>query len=282
LLFTPRRVILAEVLYGGLMLGTGWTVVVALVAAYGIAALATPAGISGAVLLLPFQVSVLGTPSPAVTPTNLLYNVVATPGALYRYWRQGQTGGRLALVLIAGTVPGVIAGSVIRVELLPGPRVFDLVVAAVLLPLGIWLALTRPAPEDNPARPARRIPAPVLIALAAAVGCVGGIYGIGGGSILAPVLIGTGRRASDVAPAALASTFVTSVAGVITFTVLSLHEPGAVAPDWPTGIALGAGGLAGGYSGARLQSRLPDGLIRRLVGILVIAIGARYLWSGLG
>jgi hypothetical protein len=31
------------------------------------------------VLLLPFQVSVLGTPSPAVTPTNLLYNVVATP-----------------------------------------------------------------------------------------------------------------------------------------------------------------------------------------------------------
>lgn len=114
------------------MLGTGWTEVVALVAAYVIAALATPAGVSGAVLLLPFQVSVLGTPSPAVIPTNLLYNVVATPGALYRYWRQGQTGGRLALVLIAGTLPGVIAGSIIRVEVLPGPRVFDLVVAAVL------------------------------------------------------------------------------------------------------------------------------------------------------
>ena len=62
-------------------------------AAFVIAVLATPAGISGAVLLLPFQVSVLGTPSSAVTPTNLLYNVVATPGALYRYWRQGQTGG---------------------------------------------------------------------------------------------------------------------------------------------------------------------------------------------
>ncbi len=117
----------------------------ALAAAYVIAVIATPAGISGAVLLLPFQVSVLGTPSPAVTPTNLLYNVVATPGALYRYWRQGQTGGRLALVLIAGTLPGVISGSIIRVELLPGPRVFDLVVAAVLIPLGAWLAFTRPA-----------------------------------------------------------------------------------------------------------------------------------------
>jgi len=61
---------------------------VALAAAFGIAVLATPAGISGAVLVLPFQVSVLGTPSPAVTPTNLLYNVVATPGALYRARRQ--------------------------------------------------------------------------------------------------------------------------------------------------------------------------------------------------
>src|SRR6202167_244953 len=113
------------------MLGGGWVEVVALAAAFAIAVLATPAGISGAVLLLPFQVSVLGTPSPAVTPTNLLYNVVATPGALYRYSRQGQTGGRLALVLIAGTLPGVIAGAVIREGQLPGSRVVDVVVAAV-------------------------------------------------------------------------------------------------------------------------------------------------------
>jgi uncharacterized protein len=262
--------------------GQGWTEIVALIAAYVIAVFTTPAGISGAVLLLPFQVSVLGTPSPAVTPTNLLYNVVATPGALYRYWRQKQTGGRLALVLIAGTLPGVIAGSVIRVKLLPGPRVFDLVVAAVMIPLGTWLALTRPPGPDSPARRARTIPDPVLVILAAAVGCVGGIYGIGGGVILAPILIGSGRPPAEVAPAALASTFVTSVAGVLTFTILSAHEPGSVTPDWPTGIALGIGGLAGGYTGARLQSRLPDAVIRRLVGVLVLAIGIFYLRSGLG
>lgn len=53
-----------------------------------------------------------------MTPANLLYNVVSTPGALYRYWRQGQTGGRLALLLIARTLPGVIAGSVIRAKTL--------------------------------------------------------------------------------------------------------------------------------------------------------------------
>jgi len=182
------------------VLPNGWTELVALVAAFLIAALTTPAGISGAVLLLPFQVSVLGTPGPSVSPTNLLYNVVSTPGALYRYWRQGQTGGRLTLVLIAGTVPGVIAGSVIRVELLPGPRVSDLVVAVVLLPLGAWLILARPARRDGADRPARLIPVPALVVLAAVVGCVGGIYGIGGGAFLAPVLIGSGRKPSEVAP----------------------------------------------------------------------------------
>jgi uncharacterized membrane protein YfcA len=264
------------------VLGAGWTEVVALAAAFAVAVLATPAGISGAVLLLPFQVSVLGTPSPAVTPTNLLYNVVATPGALYRYWRQGQASGSLALVLIAGTLPGVISGSVIRVDLLPSAHLFDFVVAAVLLPLGAWLALTRPARRDDRPQPARAIQLPVLVLLALVVGCVGGIYGIGGGSILAPILISAGRPPREVAPAALASTFVTSVAGVVTFLILSVHHHGSVAPDWPTGIALGIGGLAGAYTGARIQQHLPDVLIRRVMGVLVIAIGARYLWSGLG
>jgi uncharacterized membrane protein YfcA len=263
---------------------TAWTEFVALAAAYVIAVVTTPAGISGAVLLLPFQVSVLGTPSPAVTPTNLLYNIVATPGGLYRYWRQGQKGGRLSLVLIAGTLPGVIAGSVIRVKLLPGPRVFDLMIAAVLIPLGTWLAVTRPAKAGERDRRVRYIPIPatVLVGLAATVGCVGGLYGIGGGAILAPVLIGLGRKPAQVAPAALASTFVTSAGGVITFTILSLHQHIPVAPDWPTGTALGVGGLAGGYTGARVQSRMPDVFIRRLVGVLVIAIGAYYLYSGVG
>jgi len=169
----------------------------------------------------------------------------------------------------------------ISVELLPGPRVFDLVIAAVSLPLGAWLALTRPAPPEDPKRQARPIPVPVLVALAAAVGCAGGIYGIGGGALLAPILIGLGRRPSEVAPAALAATFVTSVVGVLSFTILSAHGPGAAAPDWPTGIALGLGGLAGGYTGARLQSRLPDAMIRRLVGVVILSIGIFYLWSGL-
>jgi uncharacterized membrane protein YfcA len=168
---------------------------------------------------------------------------------------------------------------VIRVYVLPGPVVFDFVVAAVLIPLGAWLALTQMASAHRTRR--ARLPRVVIGVIAAAAGCVGGIYGIGGGSILAPILVADGQPPSQVAPAALSSTFLTSLAGVVTFSVLSLHQHGSVAPDWPTGIALGAGGLAGGYVGARIHARMPETIIRRLLALVVMAIGIRFLWAGL-
>jgi uncharacterized membrane protein YfcA len=250
--------------------------------AFGISLVTTPAGVSGAVLLLPVQVSILRVPSPAVTPTNLLFNVLATPGGLYRYWRAGALAGPLAGTLVVGTLPGVVAGAVIRVEYLSGPRAFLLVVAAVLLPLGAWLATTgarRPSSADGRVPPAAR---GRILVLALAVGVVGGIYGIGGGSILAPILLWLGYSVFDVAGAALAATFLTSVAGILTYQVLQLHHGGAVAPEWRLGLALGAGGLAGSYLGARMQRRIPEALIRRSLGVIVLAVAARYLVEGLG
>jgi hypothetical protein len=35
---------------------------------------------------------------------------------------------------------------------------------------------------------------------------------------------------------------------------------------------------SGGYTGARIQPRLPETAIRRVLGLLVLAIGIRYAW----
>jgi uncharacterized protein len=78
----------------------------------------TPAGVSGAVLLLPIQLSVLHVPIPSVTPTNLLFNVAATPGGLLRFAREKRLRGPLTGLLVLGTLPGVIAGAILRVEVL--------------------------------------------------------------------------------------------------------------------------------------------------------------------
>ena len=239
-----------------------------------ISTVTAPVGVSGAVFLLPVQVSVLGVPSPAVTPTNLLFNVVAGPGALLRYRRAGSLGGPLTRLLIAGTVPGVVTGALIRVFAVPGPRVFRLLVAVLLLPLGLWLC----ARTLRPAGP--RVPtaltARATTVLALVVGVVGGIYGIGGGSILGPVLAGRGMPVATVAPAALASTFVTSLVGAGTYALLALTAAGDIAPDWLLGLSCGLGGLAGGYLGARLQPHLPETALRLLLGALATAVGTLY------
>ncbi|MGW1226042.1 sulfite exporter TauE/SafE family protein [Streptomyces sp. NPDC002530] len=239
-----------------------------------ISVVTAPVGVSGAVFLLPVQVSVLGVPSPAVTPTNLLYNVVAGPGALLRYGRAGQLGGPLTRLLIAGTVPGVVIGAVLRVHAVPGPRTFRLLVAVLLLPLGLWLWVRSARPAEP--RTHRPLSPRATTSLALVVGVAGGIYGIGGGSLLGPVLVGRGVPVATVAPAALASTFVTSVVGAATYALLSLTATGDVAPDWPLGLACGAGGLLGGYLGARLQPHLPETALTHLLAALATAVGALY------
>jgi uncharacterized membrane protein YfcA len=118
-----------------------WQWPIGALCAFLLALVTTPAGVSGAVLLLPIQLSVLGVPSPAITPTNLLFNVAAVQGGLLRFWHERRLWNPLAAVLVAGTLPGVIAGAVVRVQLLSGNRAFTLVAAGVLLPIGLWLAL---------------------------------------------------------------------------------------------------------------------------------------------
>jgi uncharacterized protein len=253
-----------------------WEWPVGAVCAFALALITTPAGVSGAVLLLPIQLSVLHVPSPAVTPTNLLYNVAATPGGMLRFWQERRLISPLTALLVAGTLPGVIAGATIRVELLSGDRAFMLVAAMVLLPLGLWLILgAQRIPREQP--PPTERTRKLIWVLALVVGTVGGIYGIGGGSLLAPILLIAGFSAYEVAPATITATFLTSVVGVIAYQILQALHSGAVAPDWALGVWIGVGGFAGSYLGARLQRRLPEASIRRLLGVIACVIAARYI-----
>ena len=106
---------------------------------------------------------------------------------------------------------------------------------------------------------------------------MGGVYGIGGGSLLAPILLAAGMSAYQVAPATLAATFMTSIAGIATFEALQVTQGGVVGPDWVLGLFLGAGGFAGSYAGARMQRHLPEAALRRLLGVIACAIAVRYI-----
>jgi uncharacterized membrane protein YfcA len=96
-------------------------------------------GVSGAFLLLPFQMSVLHFTSPSVSATNFVYNIVAIPSGVYRYLKEGRMAWPLTYVIILGTLPGVFIGYYIRILYLPNPRAFKFFVGCVLLYIGIRL-----------------------------------------------------------------------------------------------------------------------------------------------
>ena len=107
--------------------------------AFFVSLLVSSAGVSGAFLLLPFQVSVLGFISPAVSPTNLFYNIVAIPSGVYRFIREKRMAWPLAWVIIIGTLPGIFIGAVLRILYLPDPKNFKFFAGCVLLYIGLRL-----------------------------------------------------------------------------------------------------------------------------------------------
>ena len=299
--------------------------------AFLVSSVTASAGVSGAFLLLPFMVSVLGFTTPAVSPTNLIYNIVAIPGGLARYIREGRMAWPLTWVVVIATLPGVLLGAWIRIRYLPDPKAFKFFVGLVLLYLGVRLLYettgrylkskeqtrnlekkfrerVQQIKEESAGRIAAGLPPEavvktrsvslrkieydfwgetfsfstmVVFTLALVVGLIGGIYGIGGGAIIAPFVVSVlGLPVYTVAGAALAGTFLTSIAGVIVYHLLSLTAAGAqasVSPDWLLGALFGVGGLLGTYFGAYLQKYLPDRLIRGILGSLVTFLAVSYI-----
>lgn len=241
-----------------------------------ISILTTPVGVSGAVFLVPAQISILNTPNPSVTPTNLLFNCIALPPAILRFRNTHRDSYRFGIELAGYAAPGAILGAIMRVEWLSGATAFYGLIALILVPIGSWLIVSSPTPSDVRPDVSRTLKPRVMFAISFGVGVIGGVYGIGGGSILAPILIALGLAIDRAASASLAVTLVTSVVGVITFTLLSLQSSENVAPDWMLGLFLGIGGLIGAQIGLSVRPHVSEVLLRRTLGVLALVAGLRY------
>lgn len=230
-------------------------------------------GVSGAFLLMPFQMSVLGYVAPSVSATNLVFNLVAIPSGVWRYMREGRLNWPLARVIALGTLPGLLAGWWLRLNWLADPRAFKLFVGLVLAWLALRLYRTRLGSSIRVAHAGRASAPPrAIFAISLVIGIIGGAYGIGGGSLMAPVLVAVfGLSVHAIAGAALFGTFVTSVVGVALYQFLPAPSGLPAQPDWPLGILFGLGGMAGMYLGARAQKHVPQRTLK--IGLAVVLTG---------
>lgn len=279
--------------------------------AFGVSFLASMGGISGAFLLLPFQMSVLGYTNPSVSSTNQFFNIVAIPSGVYRYIKEKRMVWPLTITVAVGTLPGVFIGAYARVVWLPDPSQFKLFAAAVLLYIGGRLikdlaikkkcsqSNVQPKATSNVQQPfivnilefsARSIsytfqgetyscPTMGILMLSFIVGVIGGTYGIGGGAIIAPFIVSWFRLpVHTISGATLMGTFLTSIAGVIFYALIAPFFPQqSVAPDWILGLLFGMGGMAGMYCGARCQRYISAIAIKWMLGIVIIGTSIKYI-----
>ncbi len=258
-------------------------------------------GISGAFLLVPFQLSVLGFASPSASATNLVFNLLAIPGGMFRYAREGRLFWPLAGVITAGGAPGTFVGAWLRTHWLAERTAFEPFAAAILAYLA-WRLLAD-AWRRQPSAPTTgmvrlttlhwramgfrygeaeyRFGVPSMLFFSFLVGVIGTAYGIGGGAFMVPLCLAFYRLpVHAIAGATLTATFLTSVIALMAYSFLPVPAGVTARPDWALGLAFGLGGLAGAYLGARLQKRVPQRWLKAGLALLLAGLAVRYVWPG--
>ncbi len=255
-----------------------------------VAFFSSQAGVSGAFIILPILVS-FGYVSPNVSATNFLYNILAIPGGIYRYWREGRFAFQLFVVMAAGILPGICIGAVLRTTVLLKPSAFSVFVAAVLLIVTLRMLKSK-TPKTVAGKVEIRsnfrtmiitfsgntykVSNAKLLVTSMVVGTVSGAYGVGGGALMAPILVSIFSLPIYVTAAAtLASTYTASILGIAYYSILGYP------PDIMLGAVIGFAGFAGIYVGARVQRFMPERAIRIVLAALSIALAAKLLFANL-
>ena len=200
----------------------------------------------------------------AMRPVVLTMNVFVTLVVLFRLGRAGHFRPRLFLPFALASVPFAFIGGLYTL----GDTVYGIVVGAALLAAALLMVRSAGRADRASGSPPWWLAWP----LAAALGLLSGLTGVGGGIYLSPVLLLMGwvtvRQASALAAAFI---LVNSAAGLAGY----LHAGG----PWPEGVPLYVaaavgGGLIGSELGAR---RLSSRSLRLLLaGVLAVA-GAKLM-----
>ncbi len=221
-------------------------------------------GSGGSILTVPVLHYLLGQPEKAAIGGSLLVvGLIATaasvPYALHRQvdWRNV---GWFGLPGMAGALLGATLAQWV-------PGTLQLALFAGVMLLAAWRML-RVGPVAAAAREPRRA---AIVAGGLGVGALSGLVGVGGGFLIVPALVLlAGVSMSNAVGTSLAIIALNAYTGFAKY--LFVLERESLRLDWPVLLVVAAVGIAGSLAGNRLARRLPQPVLRRLFGILLVVM----------
>lgn len=229
-------------------------------------------GGGGSILAVPLMVYLVGVPVPHVAVGTSAFAVAVNASTgLASHARAGTVKWRCALTFAAAGIAGALAGSSLG-KAFDGQKLLFLF-ALVMIVVGV-LMLRRRAQIGDPHVRLGRGNAPKLAGFGLGAGAFSGFFGIGGGFLIVPGLVAsTGMPMIN----AVGSSLVAVSAFGFT-TAANYAFSGLV--DWFLAIAFIAGGLVGGFAGARLARRVAGaGHLTNIFAALIFIVAAYMLWK---
>ena len=111
----------------------------------------------------------------------------------------------------------------------------------------------------------------VGLALGLAAGILAGLFGVGGGILFVPTLVGLGLGQLDAEATSLLAILPTVAAGA-----LRQHRYGNV--RWRDAALLGVSSIVGVQAGVLIATNLPEDVLRRLFGVMLLGVAAQLAW----
>lgn len=236
-------------------------------------------GVGGGALMTPLLVLLFGVPPATAVGTDLLYAGLTKAGGTVAHARQGHVDWSITRRLALGSVPAAVVTILLLSQL---PRQSAAMTQTISLTLGIALILTagaiffgrnlRTYALNHTDALFRRHLKGTTIVTGAVIGVLVSISSVGAGALgvaalffLYPHLVPKQIVGSDVAHAVP----LTLVAGLGHWWLGSI--------DWALLGALLAGSLPGIWIGSRLSAKVPEQILRRLLGLMLVLIGSKLI-----
>ena len=114
----------------------------------------------------------------------------------------------------------------------------------------------------------------LAITLGLAAGALSGLFGVGGGILFVPALVALGLGQVEAAATSLLAVFPTAAVGTWR---QARYGNLRVRPA----VIIGVASIAGVEAGVHLATSLPEDVLRRLFGVLLLGVAAQLAWRAL-